>query len=219
MVEARPTGGSGGGGCGGGNGGSGGGNNPFGNFFSGGSNDWNIGTILSMKDVSEKTRAHLTRVYSTLLTATGTCALGMWLNATFIIQGFLLMMAFIGLSAFCTYQTRNPVNSENVQIAYMLGLAFSMGFISGPGINHFAEVKPELLLQAVLYTMGAFGSFTAVSLFSQRRSFLFLGGIASSMMSVMFMYSMIGWFMGSAFGLGYIMISLFITCIWIIFDT
>ena len=33
------------------------------------------------------------------------------------------------------------------------------------------------------------------------------------------MYRMVGWLMGTGFGLGYVMISLFITCLWIIFDT
>ena len=49
---------------------------------------------------------------------------------------------------------------------YMLAMAFSMGFLVGPGINHFAEVKPELLTQAAMYSTTAFGSFSAVSLFS-----------------------------------------------------
>ena len=41
-----------------------------------------------------------------------------------------------------------------------------MGFLVGPGINQFAAVKPELLTQAGLYATGAFGSFSAVSVFS-----------------------------------------------------
>ena len=173
-----------------------------------------------MKDVSEKTRAHLTRVYGTLATSAGTCALGAYLNATFMIQGFIMMIGFMLAFAWCSSQVRNPANSENTQISYLLGIAFSLGFLIGPGMNHFAAVKPELLWQAVLYTGGAFGSFSAVSLFSQRRSFLFLGGVIMSMMQAMLMFHLVGWLMGgSTFGLGYIMCGLFITCLWIIFDT
>merc|ERR1712165_684313 len=148
-----------------------------------------------MKDISDKTRAHLTRVYTTLLTTTGTCALGMYLIS-------------------------NRNNSENTQIGWLFCLAFAMGFMVGPGINQFAEVKPELLTQAVVYTGGAFGSFSAVSLFSQRRSFLFLGGIIATMLQAMLMYRLVGWLMGgAAFGLGYVMCGLFMVCLWIIFDT
>ena len=92
------------------------------------------------------------------------------------------MILFMILMGVCSYQVRNPNNSENTQIMYLLAVAFSMGFLVGPGINHFAEVKPELLTQAALYSTGAFGSFSAVSLFSQRRSFLFLGGIIMTML-------------------------------------
>jgi FtsH-binding integral membrane protein len=96
-----------------------------------------------------------------------------------------------------------------------------MGFVTGPGINMIAEVAPELLIQAALYSSAAFGSFSAVSLFSKRRSYLFLGGIIMTMMQVMCFYSLVGWLFssGNMFGLGYLMCGLFIACLWIIFDT
>lgn len=103
---------------------------------------------------------------------------------------------------------------------FMLGLAFAMGFIAGPGIHMVAELQPELLMQAVLYTAGAFGSFSAVSLFSERRSFLFLGGIIASLTTGMAIYALCSMFMSSAaFGIGWLMCGLFVTCLYIIFDT
>ena len=103
----------------------------------------------------------------------------------------------------------------------MLLISFLMGFVTGPGINMIAEVAPELLIQAALYSSAAFGSFSAVSLFSKRRSYLFLGGIIMTMMQVMCFYSLVGWLFssGNMFGLGYLMCGLFIACLWIIFDT
>jgi FtsH-binding integral membrane protein len=60
-----------------------------------------------------------------------------------------------------------------------------------------------------------------MSLFSKRRSFLFLGGIISTMIQTMIMYRLIGWLTGygGGIGLGYMMISLFLACIYIIYDT
>lgn len=138
MVESRPSGGRGGGGTG--DDPNGGGWNPFNS-----NSKWDLGTILSSRDISAKTQAHLTRVYTSLLTSSGTCALGMYLNTSFMITGFLAMIGFMLAFAYCSYQIRNPGNSENVQIAYLLCLAFSMGFMVGPGINHVAEVNPEML--------------------------------------------------------------------------
>ena len=49
---------------------------------------------------------------------------------------------------------------------------------------------------------------------------MFLGGIITTMIQCMIMYSLIGWLMGSAaFGIGYLMCGLFLACLWIIFDT
>ena len=97
MVESRPMnfGGGGGGGYGGGNdpNRNNNNNNPN-NWFSGGG-DWDLNSIFSMKDVSDKTRAHLTRVYTTLLTASGTCAVGMYMNATLMLSGFIFMILFM----------------------------------------------------------------------------------------------------------------------------
>ena len=70
-----------------------------------------------------------------------------------------------------------------------------------------------------------FGSFTAISLFSKRRSWLFLGGLISSIMSCLFWYRMICWMFGySRYGMDgpsmvYLMVGLFVACMYVIYDT
>ena len=103
------------------------------------------------------------------------------------------MIVYMGAMVYLIYQVKNPQRSESEQIGFMLLISFIMGFVTGPGINMIAEVAPELLIQAALYSSAAFGSFSAVSLFSKRRSYLFLGGIIMTMMQVMCFYSLIGW--------------------------
>ena len=53
---------------------------------------------------------------------------------------------------------------------------------------------------------------------------LFLGGIISSIVSAMFWYRMVTWMFGSRFGMdaqsmGYLMVALFVACLYIIYDT
>jgi len=82
-----------------------------------------------------------------------------------------------------------------------------------------------ILVQAVSYTAIVFGSFTAIALFSKRRSYLFLGGIISSLVSCMFWYRTICWLFGhSRYGMDgeslvYMMVGLFVACLYIIYDT
>jgi len=78
MVESFGRGGYGGGG--GRRGGNNNWNNNNNNSGWGSGDSWDINTIFSMKDISDKTRAHLQRVYTTLLGGVGACAAGMMVN-------------------------------------------------------------------------------------------------------------------------------------------
>lgn len=95
-----------------------------------------------------------------------------------------------------------------------------MGYLVGPFMHYMMEVNPKIIFQALLYTASAFTSFSAIALFSKRRSMLFLGGIIATMIQCMILYRLMGWLTGyGSFGLGYMMVSLFIACIFIIYDT
>ena len=180
--------------------------------------------MFEMKDISPKTQLHLRNVYANLMTCTAVCALGMYLNAYTIISGFLMSMASMIVMAYAMYKVTNIYENENTRMGYLWALAFGMGFLVGPVMHHLAEFEPMILVQAVSYTSIVFGSFTAIAMFSKRRSYLFLGGIISSMVSCMFWYRTLSWLFGyakysSEFGMIYMMSGLFIACLYIIYDT
>lgn len=182
--------------------------------------NWNMDTMFNFKDLSDKTKDHMVKVYASLLMNCVVCAGGMVLNSSFILQGFLMQILFIGLTIFLTCQINNVYKSENERMLYLAGLSFSFGFLIGPLINMLADVEPELLIQAVLYTGAAFVSFSLVSLMSKRRSWLFLGGIIVTLVQGMILYRLFSWLFGyNSFNMGYMMVGLFLACIYIIFDT
>jgi FtsH-binding integral membrane protein len=109
------------------------------------------------------------------------CALGMYVNQTFIVSGFFMNLISIGLSIYLIFQIANRQNSEDWRMGCLAGLAFQMGYLVGPAMHMIVNVYPELVLQAVLYTATAFTSFSLISLCSKRRSFLFIGGIIASL--------------------------------------
>jgi FtsH-binding integral membrane protein len=95
-----------------------------------------------------------------------------------------------------------------------------LGFLVGPLINRIAAVRPEILIQAVCITMVMFATFSGMAIFSQRRSYLFLGGIIFSLCIVKLLYMLTSWMLGySNNGLIFIIFSLFLACLFIIFDT
>jgi len=60
-------------------------------------------SLFSFSDISEKTQAHLTKVYGLLLVCCMICASGMWLNAANIITGFFANVFSIILSVYLMY--------------------------------------------------------------------------------------------------------------------
>jgi hypothetical protein len=131
----------------------------------------------SMSEVSPKTQQHLTKVYTMLLAMTIVCATGMYMNSSFIIGGFFLGLISIALLIFFVVQVVNRNNDELTRMMYLACIAFGLGIHVGPLIHRIMEVEPALLIQALLYTATAFTSFSAISLYSKQRSYLFLGGI------------------------------------------
>ena len=177
-----------------------------------------------MKDISPKTQLHLRNVYGNLMLCTGVCALGMYINAVTILSGFMWTVAILIGMAYLMYKITNKQENETTRMGYLWALSFCMGFLIGPAIHHIAEFEPMILIQAISYTCLVFGSFSAIALFAKRRSYLFLGGIISATMSCLFWYSTLSWLFGYSknggqFGLVYMMVGLFIACIYIIYDT
>jgi hypothetical protein len=114
MVERRGS----------GYGGGGGGKDWFGRD----SNGWNMKTMFATSDISEKTRQHLVRVYTTLLTCAGACAGGAVVNSTFMINGIMMSIAMFVAMAFLMYKVTDRSGSENSRIGFLVALAAFMGF-------------------------------------------------------------------------------------------
>ena len=184
----------------------------------------NLKAVFDMKDISPKTQLHLQKVYGNLALCTAICAAAMYVNATVVLTGFIwTVITLIGMG-WCTFKISNRSEHESTRMGYLWALSFCMGYLAGPAIHHIAEFNPMILVQAVSYTALVFLSFTAIALFSKRRSYLFVGGIIASTMSCLFWYSTLSWLFGYSkygghFGMVYMMVGLFVACLYVIYDT
>jgi len=126
----------------------------------------------------------------------------------------------IGAMMYFTCKITSSSETEQMRMGYMWALAFFLGFLVGPAMHHIADVDPSILINAVAITSIMFASFSAISLYSSRRSYLFLGGIISSLLSCMFWFRLGGYMFGySVHGMPYLLLSLFVACMYIIYDT
>merc|ERR1711959_255357 len=191
-------------------------------FLSRGTTD--IGAVFKMNDVSDKTKTHLTKVYGQLAACTALCAAGMYLNASILfihgwVSGIFVAMGLM----YATCQVLDVHQPEQARMNWLLAIAFFKGMVLGPAMHVIAAVEPELLVNAVVYTAIMFGSFSAISLFSKRRSYLFLGGVISTIVSSLFWFSLGTWLFGfraiALDSLQYLLITLLVACLYVIYDT
>ena len=80
--------------------------------------------LFTMSDISEKTKSHLTNVYALLMACTMICALGMFVNANYIMSGFFMNLISVGISIYLIFQVVNRSNSDESRQLYFAALAF-----------------------------------------------------------------------------------------------
>ena len=157
----------------------------------------NLSAVFKMNDVSDKTKTHLTKVYGQLAICTGLLAVGMYLNSSVVlIQGFVSQMLIVMALGYAMWQVFDVYQPEQTRMNWLMAIAFFKGTLLGPMIHLVAEIEPEILINAIVYTSIMFASFTAISLFSKRRSYLFLGGVISTIMTSLFWFSLGTWLFG-----------------------
>ena len=88
------------------------------------SSSFNLKALLSFKDISPKTQAHLTQVYTTIMACVLVCATGMYVNSSFLLQGFLWNLLSIISMVYLMYKISSPYLEKETKLMYLAGLAF-----------------------------------------------------------------------------------------------
>jgi FtsH-binding integral membrane protein len=105
-----------------------------------------------------------------------------------------------------------------------LGALLLLGFVTGvslaPLVDIVAEIDPQIVVQALLFTCVIFMSFSLCALFSERRSWLFLGGIISSYFSIYLISALVNLFFPNYMHFNLALYGgLFVFSLYVIFDT
>ncbi|XP_013790548.1 probable Bax inhibitor 1 [Limulus polyphemus] len=171
--------------------------------------------------LEEPVRKHLKNVYSCVAISTLAAAGGGYVHLfTNLFQGGLLSalaaLAFLALLHF----THNDGKNAGMRLSFMVGFAFATGLGLGPLLKVVITVNPSLISLAFLATSTIFLCFTLCSLFSERGSWLFLGGSLMSILSTMFLLGMVNLFTRSVFiSQIHLYLGLAVMCGFILYDT
>eukprot|EP01135_Chromosphaera_perkinsii_P004152 Nk52_evm59s270 gene=Nk52_evmTU59s270 len=159
----------------------------------------NFSVLKNMTDLTPEIQNHLKNVYASLAIALFCASAGAYVHVyTNILQGggFLGLLATIGCLVM-VMMTPNTPETSTLRFAYFCGFGFFKGLSIGPLLDVVLMIDPSIIPTAFMGTCLIFASFTISALTSQRRSYLFLGGILYSAISLFFWLSLFNIFIGS----------------------
>jgi len=158
--------------------------------------DINWNAIGKLSPISADVKAHLVVVYTTLSMAILSAAIGSIVYLTTHLGGSLTLLMSIGL---LIWLMMTPKEQVSTRVSLLMAFAFVQGLSLGPLLMAVADIDPSIVSTAFFGTVCIFGCFSASAYFAERRSYLFLGGILGSALSMMTVMTLFNIFFRSSF--------------------
>jgi len=122
----------------------------------------------------------------------GCAAAGAAVDMSLKLGGILSSVAMIGLMIYLALDKNKTEYTRRIGVLGAFG--FLQGLSLGPLMSHTLHVDPTIIVTAFLATTTIFACFTAAALMAKRRSYLYLGGILSSVLSALMLLSVVSMF-------------------------
>ncbi|CAK8674425.1 putative Bax inhibitor 1 [Clavelina lepadiformis] len=154
-------------------------------------------TLTNFSQLSTATKDHLRNVYTCLTLCMLGAAAGAFLHLKTQFQGGLLSaLASIGLMLWLA-ATAHSKENQTKRVCILTAFGVTSGLGLGPTLDFAIAINPQIIVTAFLMTTLIFISFSLSALFAQRRSYLYLGGILGSGLSVLLFASFMNIFVQS----------------------
>ncbi|KAE9596750.1 hypothetical protein Lal_00007683 [Lupinus albus] len=147
------------------------------------SNRWNYDTLKNFRQISPVVQNHLKQVYFTLCCAVVAAAVGAYLHVLWNIGGFLTTVGCVGSMIWLL--STSP-HEEQKRVSLLMASSLFEGASIGPLIDMAIQIDPSLIFSAFVATSLVFACFSGAALVAKRREYLYLGGLVSSGLSVLF---------------------------------
>lgn len=183
----------------------------------------NLEKLFEFSDMPPKVKQHLNKVYGTLSISCMSAVASCLIMPVALVNNFafniLSVIATIGLLITMYFNKGNQ--NHGTKFLCLVAIALIDGAQLKPLVAYAGEIDPMIVVNALIYTASIFISFTLLSLKTERRSMLFLGGIISSVMMGMLFGSIFSLITGVGFisYLGYNIIMLGVFSLYVIYDT
>ncbi|GMQ04678.1 hypothetical protein CsSME_00050019 [Camellia sinensis var. sinensis] len=158
----------------------------FSSFFesqSSSRNSWSYDSLKNLRQISPVVQTHLKQVYLTLCCALIASATGAYLHILWNIGGLLTTLGCMGS---IVWLLSTPPYEAQKRVALLMAAALFEGASVGPLIDLAIEIDPSILVSAFVGCAVAFGCFSMAAMLARRREYLYLGGLLSSGLSILF---------------------------------
>lgn len=162
-----------------------------------GTRPFNFKSLSDFSHLEKRVQDHLKKVYASLAISMIAATAGAYVRLfhSFFRSDFTFLITFgliMGL-----YMTPHTPANIGKRMAMLLGFAFTTGLGLGRLIGFVAAVNPQIIPTALLGTGVVFVCFTLAALYTHKRTYLYLGGILATGLSVMLALSLANIFVGS----------------------
>ena len=152
----------------------------------------NWGAVWKTDNLNARVQTHLAQVYGTLALTLIASVVGVVADINFHLGGALSSIGCIMIMFLLGFDQDKTNWQKRVSLLGVYG--FLQGCSIGPLINMALQVDPAIVMTAFLGTATIFVCFSLSAIYSERRSYIFLGGMLSSAMMFMCILSLVSIF-------------------------
>ncbi|CAF1094654.1 unnamed protein product [Adineta ricciae] len=195
--------------------------NNFSEFRGNGkSKNFDFRTLFDFSTLQPQVRNHLKNVYACLMGTTLCATLGVLISMTgWFNYPLLAVFGSIITGAWLSSLDLNA-RTQNKCFALMAATGLFTGMYISPLINVAIQVDPQIPMTALLITTFVFVCFTLSALLTQKRTYLYLGGLLGTGASVMLLLSFMNIFARSQLLFNAnLYLGLVMACGYILYDT
>jgi len=183
-------------------------------------NKFNLRTLFDFSNLQPRVQIHLKNVYTCLLAACFCATLGVYLslNGWFDYPRLAIVASIV--TNIWLFTIDFNAQTQQKCFALLSATAFFTGIYLNPLIHLAINIDPQLVMTALLVTTLIFLCFSLSALFTQKRTYLYLGGLLATGTSIMFVLSLMNLFGRSQllFDVN-LYLGLAIVCGYILYDT
>eukprot|EP01095_Lingulamoeba_sp_RSL-Kostka_P014213 TRINITY_DN6130_c1_g3_i2.p1 TRINITY_DN6130_c1_g3~~TRINITY_DN6130_c1_g3_i2.p1 ORF type:complete len:248 (-),score=61.08 TRINITY_DN6130_c1_g3_i2:124-867(-) len=167
-------------------------------------------------EISPEVKNHLRNVYASLF-----CTLLMASFGSYFYLEYQMGYMLATIGSFIGIMLVSFIQEQTTRFLSLMFTGFCVGLSLGPLIVLALKTDPSLVIIALTSTTIVFGCFTIAALAAKRRSYLYLGGILSSVLSMLFWISIMNmlFFHNEAVVMAKTYLGLVLFCGYVVYDT